>query len=145
MTCREIDSTADKAVRVTAKDILLLFQDSVFCVFSTMAEPKWKDGVLPAVIVRFKIEAIDYETLLVTFLEEVLFEHEELALWPRFVSVAEIANTGMEESNVFIDADIVFADCMEPFGSQVKAVTYHDLQVVIHDDGSCEANITLDV
>lgn len=144
--CQELDSTADKAIRVTAKDILLLFQDSVFCMFETMAEPKWKGGVLPAVIVRFKIEAIDYETLLVTFLEEVLFKYEELDLFPRFVSVAEIANLGEDEdSGVFIDADIVFADCMEPYGSQVKAVTYHGLRVDIHDDGSCEASITLDV
>ena len=145
MACKEIDSTADKAIHVTAKDILLLFQESVFCVFSTMAEPKWKDGVLPAVIVRFRVAAIDYETLLVSFLEEVLFKHEEFGLWPRFVCIAEIANVDMESSDVFVDADIVFADCMEPYGSQVKAVTYHDLRVVVNDDGSCEANVTLDV
>jgi len=141
----EIDSTADKAFRVTANDVLLLFQDAVFGMFESMAEPKWKNGVLPAIIVRFQVEAIDYETLLVSFLEEVLFKHEELGLWPRFVCIAEIASVDMESSNVFVDADIVFADCMEPYGSQVKAVTYHDLRVIVNDDGSCEANITLDV
>ena len=146
MTCTELDSTADKAVVVEGEDILLLFQNAVFCMFSTMAEPRWKDGVLPAVVVRVKVEAIDLESLLVSFLNEVLYQHEELGLWPYIVAVMELASESGSDVDLFITADIVFADSMEPYGSQIKAVTYHDIDVEVEgENGHAVANITFDV
>lgn len=147
MTCKEIDSTADKAVEVSNSDILLLFQDAVFCMFSTMAEPKWKNGVLPSLAVRVRVEAADIEALLVDFLNEVLYLHEEYRLYPFLVAVHELASVGMpEESDLFVDTTIVFADSMEPFGSAIKAVTYHDLSVEWAVDGEpSTARLTFDV
>lgn len=144
---KEIDSTADKAIEVSSSGILLLFQDAVLGMFSTMAEPKRKAGVLPCLAIGVRVEAADIEALLVDFLNEVLYWHEEFKLYPFIVLVHEIASVGIpEESDLFVEAGIVFADSMEPYGSAIKAVTYHNLSVEWLADGRpSTARLTFDV
>lgn len=143
MPCRETESTADKSVVVTGDDLLHLFQESVFCMFALMSEPKRKEGILPAVVVRVRATGIDAETLLVAFLEEVLYIHETIRLYPYIVVVTELAKESMD-GELFVDADIVFADCAEPEGSKIKAVTFHDLKFVQAIE-TVSASITFDV
>ena len=147
MACTELDSTADKAIRVEAQEIEWLFERAVSCMFSTMAEPKWANGVLPAVIVNYEIYDIDIESLLVSFLSEVLNTHEQLGLgpYPFMISVTEIASETGSDTDLILTAHVAFADCWEPHGSQIKAVTYHDLRVEELDSGGFTANLTFDV
>ena len=146
MPCTELDSTADKAVRVRGKTVEQLFENAVSCMFYTMAEPKWKfGGVLPAVIANFEVYAPDIESLLVSFLEEVLYQHEQLGLYPYqfMIAVTEIADES--EHEMVLTAHIAFADCAEPHGSQIKAATYHDIDVRELSEGGYAANLTFDV
>ena len=148
MPSTELDSTADKALGVVAETIPQLFHDAALGMFGLMAEPSTIADGMPASVHIVTATAIDYEVLLVEFLNELLYLHEETGWFPIAIEVEEIySNHASNEAEwrVYLTSMIVMADTMRKSGSSIKAATYHDLRFGELDDGGFTANLTFDV
>ena len=69
----EIEHTADLAIRVYGQDTRELFANAAHGMFALMAEPSVEE---PACEREVSLEAIDHESLLVDWLNELIYLHE---------------------------------------------------------------------
>ncbi|MFB3818431.1 MAG: archease [Candidatus Methylomirabilales bacterium] len=129
--------TADKGIRAWAPDASGLFRAAALGLWSLMVDP---DGVARVREERVAVEAGDRETLLVAWLNELLYLHEVRALAGADVAVHAVSDTVLTAS--------VWGETLDPVRHQVvghvKAVTYHDLSVVQNPRG-WEARVVVDV
>jgi SHS2 domain-containing protein len=129
----EIEHTADWALRIRAGDLEELFVHAALGMLQLAgAEPR--EG--PTKNRWIELQATDSESLLVTWLEELLFliETEE-------VTFAEF-NLRIE-SNTCLTATIQEAP-LENIKEHIKAVTYHNLRIT-QTEGGFEVTIVFDV
>lgn len=128
----EIQHTADWALRVWAPDLVELFRQAAAGMQTLMDLRSSGETIQQKEI---ECSAIDYESLLVTFLSEILYwiESEGLAC-QNFNLVIE----GFHLSGT--------ASCktVESMTKVIKAVTFHNLQIVKRD-GLFETTIVFDV
>lgn len=129
----EIEHTADWALRVRGRDLDELLQNAAWGMLRLAGV---QPGEGPRVTRTFHIESEDTETLLVTWLEELLYGLES-----RNVAYAEIhaATNGERE----LEGQVVETP---PAGitRAIKAVTFHGLDVQRTSEG-LEATIVFDV
>lgn len=86
---------------------------------------------------KIKINSLDLPTLLVDFLSEVLYQiqiNKEIYNDVKFSKF----------SDVEIEGELI-GQKVERFGEDIKAVTYHNLEVKQKEDGSLEAIVLFDV
>ena len=69
----EIEHTADLAIRAYGRDMRELFANAAYGMFALMAEPSLEG---PACEREVSLEATDYESLLVDWLNELIYLHE---------------------------------------------------------------------
>jgi SHS2 domain-containing protein len=133
----EIPHAADRAMRVWAGDLPLLFTEAARGL-NCLAGVKMIEGT--NVMRHFESEGPDYESLLVAFLSELIFlaEVENLAFSKFDVGVLEESNDRCRISTVMEGAPIQSSD------NVFKAVTYHNLEISRTDRGY-EAKIVFDV
>jgi SHS2 domain-containing protein len=89
--------------------------------------------------VRIHVEGSDVEGLLVDWLNEVLYEHDSRGAALRAVTMASV-----ESSAVTGSIEVTPLSDRDDEGIQIKAVTYHQLEVKRTDDG-WEARVFFDV
>lgn len=138
----EVDHTADWSVRVWGDDIEALFRHAAEAMF----ELQGADMAAPAGLAQeVNCTGIDLETLLVAWLNELLF-HSEMqdALWTRFeVRIVQAApDTPEMYPQWALGARVAGISGRGPL-AHVKAVTYHQLSVV-PVDGRWQALVTFD-
>lgn len=128
----EIDHTADWALKVWAGSLESLFTQAAIGM-ETLAETVLHNG--SRVSRRIQLDAVDVESLLVVFLNELLF-------------IGEQENYGFDTFDISIRDNRLKA---EIFGSQIasrkkeiKAVTFHALEIKPTDNGF-EIQIVFDV
>lgn len=126
--------TADISIRAkgTSREELLRFL--LQGMFSA-AEPRWDDG--PAVERPFTVVSPDATALIVDFLSEALAQsdiNKEAYTDVRFSSVTETSAEG-----------VLIGKSVTGFETQIKAVTYHNLDIRHMPDGTFETVVTLDV
>lgn len=119
---REIDHTADWAIEVWAPDLEGLFVQAVAGMHTLMGIE-----VLPGPMVTHPISlsAADKESLLVAFLDELLYLIESRA----------VACDSMDLN--FSETDLHARITAKPIASvqrQIKAVTYHNLEIKMKSD-----------
>ena len=88
-------------------------------------------------IKKIKIKSLDLETLLVDFLSEALYliqVHKEIHNKIKFIKFSDNE----------LEAEL-FGQKAERFGEDIKAVTYHNLDVHQEKDGSWQAIILFDI
>ena len=125
--------TADLEIRVWGEDRKELFLNA----FLAMSEALKAEAEEGGVKRRIKIKSSDFESLLVDFLSEVLYlvqakgEIYKKIIFQKF-------------SEKEIEAEI-FGKKAERFGEDIKAVTYHNLNIRQKEDGIWEATILFDV
>ncbi len=130
---REVPHTADRALQVWGRTLPDLFVGAARGMYSLMAEP---EDLLAVRWQEIQLEAPDRETLLVDWLNELLFltEVEELLF-------AEFRITSLNGTTLQAQAGGTVA----PIGkAHIKAATFHDLRIVREGDG-WSALITFDV
>lgn len=129
----EIDHTADWAYRVWAPSLEELFIQAAIALF-TLAGIQLVEGV--QVKREIQLHAIDYESLLVAWLNELLYlrEGENLG-FDRF----EILNLDPQNLKVRLSGALV-----QDWTKFIKAVTYHNLAIQKTAQGF-EATLVLDV
>jgi len=102
---------------------------------------------------EIKIKSIDLPALLVDFLNEALYliqVHKEIYNKIKFVKFSD--NEGEEDKSSSSHFDIarelegkLIGQKVERFGEDIKAVTYHDLDIYQKEDGTWEAVVLFDI
>lgn len=128
----EIDHTADIALRVWGEDFYALLSQSAKGMYDLMGiNPEAESHIENT----FQIESGVKDTVLVDFLNEVLFLAEDRGQVYQSFSFNQI--DAMLEVNVS-------GQKVESIRRNIKAVTFHDLDIVETDQG-LETTITFDV
>jgi SHS2 domain-containing protein len=133
---QEIEHTADWAMRVRGRDLRELFVNAAQGMFGLIADLETTTAGASRVKRRIELEAFDVETLLVSWLGELLWLNEESgAVFTRY-EITSLTPTHLQATV-----------CGEPAPGQwkhIKAVTFHDLEIITTDDG-CEVTLVFDV
>ena len=120
--------TADLGLRANAADLDALFAEMAACLFTAIVEDFTL--VRPVIDVAIQVAGTDREFLLFDWLKELLHRCEdEQMLFCRFE--VKVRNDGMSAT--------AWGEPFDPdrhaLGHEVKAITYHELKVIHHDDG----------
>jgi SHS2 domain-containing protein len=114
--------TADKGIRAWGRDLPEMFVNAARGMWSLMVEPgtaRCRER-LPV-----KVEAADCETLLVAWLNELLYLHEVEGFVAAEFSIQHLTHTALEAE---VCGERVDRE-RHPLVGHVKAVTYHLLEV----------------
>jgi SHS2 domain-containing protein len=132
MGFEEISHTADWSVRVWAEDLPALFAESARAM-NSLAGVGTDKG--PRVKRRFESEGMDAESLLVAFLSELVYYHEQ-------------ENLAFDTFNIQMSAEKISASMeggeITSVDKAIKAVTFHGLEIEETERG-VEATIVFDV
>ena len=128
----EIEHTADWELHIWAPDMPALLEQAARGMF---ALSHTQLAETPQTALDFEIPYFDCESLLVDFLNELLFLAEEQNLAPEQYQL----NLGRTNLKVSLAAAPILSQAKE-----IKAVTYHRLQVREAENG-LEVNIVFDV
>jgi SHS2 domain-containing protein len=119
---KEVEHTADWALRVWAPDLAGLLRSAAEGMFSLLdLNPRLESGVIE----EFELAAADAETLLVSWLEELLFLHELHSQALKLNSLKLIEPLKLKA--------IVERVPAEKPKKQIKAVTFHQLEIIKRD------------
>ena len=130
---QELDHTADRALRVWGRELPDLFIGAARGMTALMAD---LDGLAAIESREIRLEAWDHESLLVTWLNELLFLAETERLLCVDYRIESLTETALVAQVKGARAPVTKA--------VVKAATYHDLRLVRDDTGWSTA-ITFDV
>jgi SHS2 domain-containing protein len=129
---REIEHTADWELEVWAPDLLALLEQAALGMY-TLSGTRLANGQRQ--LLSLEVEASDAESLLVSFLSELLYLGEQKGLgFDRF----DLHLDGEQMHARLEGAPIVSRD------KEIKAVTYHRLKIQEAEEG-LRVNIVLDV
>ncbi len=129
--------TADKGIRAWGRDLTEVFMNAARGMWSLMVEPGTarREESLPV-----KVEAGDRETLLVAWLNELLYLHEVEGFVAADYAIRHLSDT-MLEAEVWGER---VDRARHALVGHVKAATYHLLQVLPTASG-WEARVVVDV
>jgi SHS2 domain-containing protein len=126
-TRRVLAHTADTGIEATASGFAELIEEFATGMFALMA---LAEPCAPIREVRFEIESDTYEDLVVDTLAELLFRFETEDLL-----FCDVGAEMMGPTRVQVRAGGISTEEVELVGPPIKAVTYHDLQVIERDGG----------
>jgi len=129
-----LEHTADLKIRVFGKNKEELFSNALLAMASGL-RPKIKNQNAKRKTV--KIKANDLPTLLVDFLSEILYLTQVNKEIYNEIKFKKFSDTELEAE--------LEGQKVESFGEDIKAVTYHNLEVEQKDDGTWEAVILFDI
>jgi SHS2 domain-containing protein len=117
-TFEEIEHTADLAIRAYGQDMRELFANAAYGMFALMAEPSLEG---PAREREVSLEAMDYESLLVDWLNELIYLHEvERETYSQFA----IETLSPEKLKAHVTGGPTKSKT-----KAIKAATFHDLAI----------------
>ena len=129
----EVEHTADVALRVWGRDLKELFVNAARGMAWLLADP---ETVEPTTEVSLDLEGFDAETLLVTWLGELLYYNETEGLVFTEFDLREVTPTHLR--------GIARGGVPGETRRHIKAVTFHDLNIRSTDRG-LETTIVFDV
>lgn len=132
-TWEELDHTADLAIRVCANSLEDLFSTAAEAMFSLTAQAVDTE---PISIDDLELEGIDRETLLIEWLNELLYIHERDDVVIMDIEFKCLTNTALQAS--------VRGVPVEEYYAHIKAATFHNLRIDTNKEGFCTA-IVFDV
>lgn len=129
--------TADKGIRAYGRSLEELFENAAVGMFSLMAE---LDKYAPTESVEVRVEASETEPLLREWLADLLYRFEvDRILFVGFE--VRLVKDNLVEGTAH---GLPFSEDIEWLGSQVKAVTHHELYIHRTDE-RWEAQVIFDV
>lgn len=137
MSYEILPHTTDIRIRATGATLEELFLNAARGMMSVIRKDFEALKPEPSRRRTFAVHSLDRETLLIEFLSELLAMIDtENELYPT-LTITELHERRLraEATGVAIDG----------FDADVKAVTYHDVAITEHPDGTYETTITLDV
>lgn len=128
----EIHHTADVAIQVWADNLPNLFTEAARGMYAIMGVVREEELGKEK---KFSMQSADDESLLVAFLNELLYEAEQNRI--AFMDVSVSISDGQ------LTADLSGGQLMGKI-REVKAVTYHNLKIIESDQG-VQVTIVFDV
>ena len=120
----EVEHTADLALKVHGHSLKEVFINAACGLFGLMAD---LEGLEPTISHEISLESLDYEALLVDWLNELLYLHEvEEEIYTRF-EIEALSPTALSA--------ITWGVKMKASKLTVKAATFHDLEIMETEDG----------
>ena len=134
MGFEEVEHTADEALRIFGTNLTELFLSAAAGLTHLMAA----DGSEISTEIEKKIElkAIDAESLLVEWLDELAYWAESEMLIFKKIRIQKATNTYLQAK--------IFGGKISGLKKHIKAVTYHNLKIIKTAEG-LEATIVFDV
>ncbi len=129
----ELEHTADWKIRVWGQDYADLFRNAALAMYALMGE-KRQTG--PEVERRVTVEGVDYPSLLVAWLNELLFHSE---VYGEIYTDVEVHHISSERIDATVRGFIGETEL-----SKIKAATYHELEIQETPTG-VEATVVFDV
>ncbi len=124
----QIPHTADIAARIYGKTVPELFENAAYAMFDMMGD---LEGLGLDETARVEVEAPDRESLLVSWLNELLYNS-----YSRQALFAEFRVLKLEENRITAEAKgQKLQKGTERLSSEIKAATYHDLEIKKTDSG----------
>lgn len=120
----EIEHTADWAIRVRGNSLEALFRNAALGMLQ-LIQASSRPGEAHAINVDLR--AIDNETLMVSWLEELLFNMEAHEVNYTAIDVQKVENFRLRAT--------VQETPLAEIHKEIKAVTFHDLKIDSIDDG----------
>jgi SHS2 domain-containing protein len=130
---REVEHTADRAFTVRGRDLAELFALAAQALRAIQGQPT---DTPHAVRREVEISGVDRETLLVNWLNEILYLQDVHKESYSGFEVIAISDTSLRAS--------LHGDCNASSRRTIKAVTFHGLRIERRSDG-WEATIVVDV
>jgi SHS2 domain-containing protein len=129
----QLDHTADLGLRIHGRTLRQLFANAAYAMFSQLAD---LEEIEPNLRREVKVEGIDYESLLVNWLNQLLYLHDT----HHEVYVAcEIHSLSRQRLQATVQGAAT-----ENIHTIIKAATYHDLSIA-KTDGWYLATVVFDV
>ena len=145
------DHTADIQIRSWGDSTATAFAWSALGMFDYMT-PLHNISETPKVYRNFECSAHDLKSLLFAFLDELLFVFHTESLVCTKIQINEFReNKGElgEEDNRWTIEGIVagdlFVDGVNEQGTEVKAITYSEMQIHVEENGSTEVYVIVDI
>ncbi len=132
-----LDHTADTGIIATGDDTAQAFAAAAEGLAASLCDP---EGVHEREQRSITVEAPDRESLLVDFLSEINYRFEVDRFAFRRFTVAALTGTRIEATGYGEPLD----SARHNLGPQVKAVTYHALEIMESPEG-CRVQVILDV
>ena len=129
-----LEHTADMGLVVRGRNLSELLTNAAQGLFETIAVV---DTVDETVSIEIHLTAESVEELFVAWLDELIYRHETEEV---FFKRAEIQQCSETEMSATVYGESVNFDKHEVY-TEIKSVTYHQLQVVQKGDGSWFAHI----
>jgi SHS2 domain-containing protein len=134
MDFEEVEHAADWALRVRGRDLRELLVNAARGMSHLLVSDLV--SISPRVEQRFELDAFDTESLLVEWLSELAYWTEsEMLVFCEF-DLREVTSDHLEA--------VVRGDHVPSLNKHIKAVTYHNLDIVETDDG-LEVTVVFDV
>jgi SHS2 domain-containing protein len=124
MPFEELEHTADRALRVWARDLPSLFVEAARGMFSLMADQA--GDAAPRGWAHIDLGAIDHESLLIEWLNELLFLVEDADRLFVAFRINHLTDTQLRAHAGWVPG--------HPTSAHIKAATYHNVQIVEIDD-----------
>ena len=133
----QFSHTADIGVRVYGKDLPQLFENAAFAMFDIIADLENMSGDL---LETFRLEAANNEELLVTWLDELLYNfYAKNIIFYKF-EVAELSSDVLRAKAFGRSV----SENRNRLKTEIKAATYYNLKIIKKDD-YYEVDIIFDV
>ena len=143
MTFEYLDHTADIAVRLRSADAAGLFQDATLAVLGILLDAGESSPLEPGISDPVDLESEDGESLLVDYLNEIIFRFDTRKLLPASLEVAEALLGKPSRLRGAVRGEI-----MDPrkhsIKTEIKAATFHGLQIRSMPSG-LEAEVVFDL
>ena len=131
----ELAHTSEVGLAVRAGSLAALFGCLARAMISLTGVQE--DGAADPLVLEVDVAGVDAESLLVNWLNEVLYLHEVTGVVPQAVTVHTITPAS-------IQATVSGRAARAPSELQIKAVTYHQL-VVVQENGEWKAEVFFDI
>ncbi len=133
MSFEEIEHTADRAFRVTGRDMVDLLQNATHAIY---AADRPRTAGKTSGTREIRVEGVDRESLLVNWLNEILYLEQAHRLACERFEIIELKNDHLR-------ARVETRACGQNH-THIKAVTFHNLEIRESPEG-LEAEIVVDV
>ena len=143
MTVAYMDHTADVAVRLRCADAVDLFRDATLAVLGILLDIQESRPLEPRIADPVDLESEDGESLLVDYLNEIIFRFDTRRLLPASLEVTEVSLGKPSRLKGEVRGEI-----MDPrkhlLKTEIKAATFHGLQIRALPSG-LEAEVVFDL
>ena len=137
-TFEYIDHTGDLGIRVRGETLQELFVNAAHALLDTIAV---LDTINPVAQFQIDVEAESVAELMVAWLDELIFRHEVDEVFFKCVDIVELSQTRLSACAYGEPIDFT----KHVVYTEIKSVTYHQLNVYQSADGEWTANVIFDL